>query len=175
PGAASARVQSLDGASSDPERRLRARLPEQVDPLPGPVLRDRRLDSKPERRPRGPERQAELGGPVVDGGRPLWRDVTDGGTDEQRVGRAGLRIDERTNPPGGLSHPLAGVLAVEDRPGHALPAKLAHPRGDGPAVVRLARYRVVDAREDERGDRAAALDDQQVGVTLDRERAHSDP
>ena len=112
PGALRARVQALDGAPADPERRLAVAHPQEVDPLAGPLRRHGRLDPEPVRGPQRPEPVAERGVAVVEPLGLLERDAVDRPRDAERVGRARVRADEGADALADLGDAVAGIPGV---------------------------------------------------------------
>ena len=86
--------------------------PEEVDALAGPLLRDGRLDPKPVRRPQWAEALAELGVAVVEPLCLLGRDAVDRARDPQRVGIAGICMDQRADALADLGDAIARVPGV---------------------------------------------------------------
>ena len=113
--AAAARIQSLRALAVDPQRRLAVRHPPEVDAPATPLVRHRRADVEPERRPEWAEALAERRGPVVERRGLVERDPVDRPGDEQRVWRLRQWIDELAEPSRGLCEAAALVFEVVDQ------------------------------------------------------------
>jgi hypothetical protein len=107
------RVQPLDRAAVAPERRLAARVPEQVDARAR--RRRRRADAEPVGRPERAEALPGRRWAVLEPLRLLPRDPPDRAGDEQLVRRRTLRPDLRLQPLRGLGEAGAGVFEVPDQ------------------------------------------------------------
>jgi hypothetical protein len=105
------RVQPVQRAALLPQRRLAARVPQQVDL----ALRRRRADAEPVGRPQRAEPLAECDRPVVERLRLLPGDPVDGAGDEQLVGRDGAWVDRSLEPPRELRKAGARVFELPDQ------------------------------------------------------------
>jgi hypothetical protein len=108
-------VQALHRPAVDPERRLGAGRPEQLDAPPGPALRHRCRQAEPVGRPERAEAFTGLRRPVVERTGLLVGDAVDGPRQEQLVRGDRLRPDRLAEAHAGRREPLARVLGVPDQ------------------------------------------------------------